>query len=151
MEQILNALGGLALKAIPTVFIFILLYFYLKAMLFAPLERVLRERDTLTAGAKKAAESAFAAAERKQKEYEQKFAEAQAEVYRVQEETRRQWLEAQSAQIAEARRQMEQAVHAAKEQIATDAAIARNGLAESSAQLADEIAAMLLARRERAA
>ena len=151
MEQILNALGGLALKAIPTICIFVLLYFYLKAMLFKPLEKVLAERDALTEGAKKAAEAAFAAAERKQKEYEQKFAEAQAEVYRIQEETRRQWLEAQASQVAEARKQMEQTVHGAKEQIATEAAVTRDGLAQSSTQLADEIAAMLLARRERTA
>src|SRR5579862_3718628 len=108
MEQILNALGGLALKAIPTICIFVLLYFYIKAMLFRPLEKVLTERDALTEGAKKAAEAAFAAAERKQKEYEQKFAEAQAEVYRIQEETRRQWLEAQASQIADARKRMEE-------------------------------------------
>ena len=135
------------LKAIPTICLFVLLYFYLKTMLFRPLEKVLNERDVLTEGAKKAAEASFAAADAKQKEYEQKFAEARAEVYRLQEETRRQWLETQAAQLAEARKHMEESVHAAKSQIAAEAAAARDTLAGTSSQLADEIASTILTRR----
>src|SRR5579862_667400 len=100
MEQIIQSLGGILLKAIPTVFILLLLHFYLKAMLFGPLARVLKERDELTVGARKAAEQSLAAAERKAQEYESKLREARAEVYRQQEETRRVWLEEQTAQIA---------------------------------------------------
>ena len=151
MEQTLNALSGLMLKAIPTICLFILVYFYLKAMLFRPLEKVLRERDALTEGARKTAEASFAAAERKQKEFEAKFAEARAEVYKVQEETRRQWLEDQASQLAEARKRMEETIHAAKAQIASEAAAARGGLSASSAELADEIASTILARRSSAA
>src|SRR5579885_679388 len=124
MEQTLNALGGLMLKAIPTICLFILVYFYLKAMLFKPLQKVLDEREALTEGAKKTAEASFAAAERKQKEYEAKFAEARAEVYKIQEETRRKWLEEQASQVAEARKHMEASIHAAKAQIAAEAAAA---------------------------
>ncbi|HWZ31399.1 MAG TPA: ATP synthase F0 subunit B [Bryobacteraceae bacterium] len=135
------------LKAIPTICLFVLLYFYIKAMLFKPLEKVLDERHALTEGARKAAEASFAAAERKQAEYEQKFADARAEVYRLQEETRRQWLEAQAAQVANARKHMEESVKAAKEQIAGEAVTARDGLAVSSSQIADQIAGAVLARR----
>jgi F-type H+-transporting ATPase subunit b len=151
MEQTLNALGGLMLKAIPTICLFIVVYWYLKAMLFRPLDQVLKERDALTEGAKRTAEASFAAAERKQKEYEAKFAEARAEVYRIQEETRRKWLDDQAAQLGEARKQMEESVHAAKQQIVAEAASAREGLTASSAQLADEIAATILSRRSSAA
>ena len=135
------------LKAIPTICLFVFVYFYLKAMLFRPLEKVLHERDVLTEGAKKAAEASFARADAKQKEYEQKFAEARAEVYRLQEEARRKWLDAQAAQVAEARRHMEESVHSAKQQIAAEAAAARDTLATTSSQLADEIASTILARR----
>ncbi|HVN27174.1 MAG TPA: ATP synthase F0 subunit B [Candidatus Binataceae bacterium] len=139
------------LKAIPTILLFILVYWYLKAMLFRPLEKVLAERDALTEGAKRTAEASFAAAERKQKEYEAKFAEARAEVYKIQEETRRKWLEDQAAQLAETRKRMEESVHAAKAQIQAEAATARQGLEASSAQLAEEIASAILARRSSAA
>src|SRR5215475_4677341 len=98
MEQTIQALGGILLKAIPTVVILIFLHFYLKFMLFKPLAKVLKERDALTAGARKAAEQSLAAAERKAQEYEAKFRDARAEVYKQQEETRKVWLQDQAAQ-----------------------------------------------------
>lgn len=151
MEQTFQALGGLLVKAIPTVCLVILLYFYLKAMLFGPLDRVLKQRDDLTEGARRAAGQSLAAAERKQQEYEAKLREARAEVYRAQEETRRGWLEDQAAQIAEARRRSEVSVRAAKEQIALESAAARQNLDATSVQLADEIATAILARPTRSA
>src|SRR5262245_42941240 len=144
MEQTLNALRGLMLTAIPTICIFILLYYYLKAMLFKPLEKVLAERDTLTDGAKRTAEASLAAAERKQGEYEKKFADARADVYRIQEDTRRKWLDDQANQVAEARKKMEVSVKSAKSQIAAEAATARQSLEATSSQLADEITTNIL-------
>src|ERR1700722_18025582 len=129
MEQTLQALGGLMVKAIPTIFLFIVLYFYLKAMLFGPLEKVLKQRDDLTAGTRKGAEASRAAAERKQQEYERKFTEARAEVYRAQEETRNQWLNDQAEQTAAARQRSDAAIRTAKEQIETEASTARETLA----------------------
>jgi F-type H+-transporting ATPase subunit b len=146
MEQILHALAGLLLKAIPTVCLLIILNLYLRVMLFGPLQKVLTQREELTEGARRAAEKSLANAERKQQEYEEKFREARAEVYRAQEETRRVWLEDQAVQIAEARKRSEELVRGAKEQIAAEAEIARRTLAESSAALADEIATTVLAR-----
>ena len=43
MDATLLALGGILLKAVPTFLLVILLNFYLKAMFFKPLEKVLRE------------------------------------------------------------------------------------------------------------
>jgi F-type H+-transporting ATPase subunit b len=147
MEQTLQALGGILLKAIPTVCLLLLLHFYFKGMLFGPLEKILKQRDELTAGARKAAEKSLAAAEHKQQEYEAKFREARAEVYRAQEDARRQLLDDQAAQIAEARERSETLVRAAKQQINAEAAAARQGLLDSSAILADQIATAILARR----
>jgi F-type H+-transporting ATPase subunit b len=147
MEQTLHALGGILLKAIPTVCLLLLLHFYLKAMLFGPLEEVLKRRDQLTGGARKAAEQSLAAAERKAQEYEARLREAKAEVYRQQEETRRRWLEDQAAHIAQAHERTAGAVRQAKEQIAAEAAAARQSLLGSSGALADQIAAAVLARR----
>ena len=147
MEQTIQALGGVLLKAIPTVGILIFLHFYLKFMLFKPLERVLKQRAELTEGTRKAAEQSLVNAERKQREYEAKFRDARSDVYRLQEETRRRWLDDQSAQVAEARLKAETAIRVAKEQIAVDAAAARQGLIETSAQIADQIANRILGRR----
>src|ERR1700687_856818 len=128
MEQTVQALGRILLKAIPTIFLLLLLHFYFKAMLFGPLEKVLRQRDELTEGARKAADQSLAAADRKAQKYEAKLREARAEVYRQQEETRRKWLEDQAAQTAEAHTRMASGVREAKEQIASEAAAARQAL-----------------------
>jgi F-type H+-transporting ATPase subunit b len=147
MDQILPALSGLLLKAIPTIVLLILLYIYLKVMLYAPLDNVLKQRAELTEGARLAAEKSLQLADAKQQEYEAKFRDARSEVYRAQEETRRQWLQDQATQVAEARKRSDDAIRAAKEQIAAEASDARQNLEGSSATLADEIAASLLNRK----
>jgi len=135
------------LKAIPTILLLILVYYYLKAMLFGPLEKVLRERDELTEGARRAAGSSLEEADRKEREYEQKFATARAEVYRLQEETRRKWLEDQAAQVGAERSRIEERIRAEKERIAIEAAQARQNLTIPSAELAEQIAGTILARK----
>jgi F-type H+-transporting ATPase subunit b len=147
MEQMLQALGGILLKSIPTICLLLLLYFYLKAMLFKPLNRVLKQRDDLTAGTRRAADKSLQDAERKVQEYEGKMREARAEVYREQEVTRAQWLTDQAAQVASARERTGAAAQQASQQLAAEIAAARLSLAESSGALADEIATAVLARR----
>jgi len=147
MEQTLHALAGILQKAALTIGLLLLLHFYLKAMLFGPLEKVLNERDLLTRGARKAAEQSLAAADKKTQEYEAKLREARAEVYKEQEEIRRRWIEDQASQVAQARERNTAAVSKAREEIAAEAAEARRSLTESSAALADEIATAVLAGR----
>src|SRR5579863_159320 len=147
MEQTFLALGGVLLKAIPTVIILLFLHFYFKIMLFRPLRKVLKEREELTEGARQAAERSRAAAEHKAQEYERMFREARAAVYRQQEETRKHWLEDQAAQIAEARARTGAVVKDARFQIASEAAAARQNLLETSNGVADQIASRILARR----
>jgi F-type H+-transporting ATPase subunit b len=147
MEQTLQALSGILLKAIPTVFLLIILHFYLKGMLFRPLQKVLKQREELTAGARKAAEQSLAAAERKAQEYEAKFRDARAEVYREQEETRRVWIEDQARQIAAAQARIGEVLTTQRKQVAEETAAAKQVLVETSAALADTIATAVLARR----
>jgi|SRR5580704_6211850 F-type H+-transporting ATPase subunit b len=147
MQETLNALGGILLKAIPTVILLIVLHFYLKAMLFGPLDRVLQKRRELTEGARKIAEDSLAAATRKADEYEAKLRDARAAVYKQQEEIRKGWLEEQAKQTAEARTRSESTARAAREAIAVDAAAARKSLQETSAAVADQIVATVLGRR----
>lgn len=147
MEQTLHALAGILQKAALTIGLLQLLHFYLKAMLFGPLEKVLKERDHLTKGARKAAEQSVAAANKKTEEYEAKLREARAEVYKAQEEIRRRWIEDQASQVAQAGERNAAAVRTARDEIAAEAAAARLSLTESSGALADEIATAVLAGR----
>ncbi len=147
MEQTLQALGGILIKAIPTAIFLVFLHFFFRSMLFGPLRKVLKQREELTAGARRAAEASHAEADRKTAEYEAQFREARAEVYREQEETRRRWLADQATQVAEARSSAEAGVARAKVELASEAAGARQNLLETSGALADQIATAVLARR----
>jgi F-type H+-transporting ATPase subunit b len=147
MEQTLEALVGLLQRAVPTIVLLILLHFYLKAMLFGPLAKILKARDALTRGARETAADSLATAERKTADYEAKLREARAEVYREQEELRRQWLVEQSQQVNAARDRHAAAVRTAKEQLTREAGDARRNLADTSGQLADQIASSILNRR----
>jgi F-type H+-transporting ATPase subunit b len=147
MQETLQALGGILLKAIPTIILLIILHFYLKAVLFGPLDRVMQKRRDLTEGARKTAEESLAAATRKADEYEAKLRDARSAVYRQQEEIRKGWLEQQAQQVAEARTRTEATVKAAREAIAQEAAEARKSLQDSSAAVADRIVATVLGKR----
>lgn len=147
MDQTLHALGGILLKSIPTVVLLLFLYFYLKTMLFGPLNRILKQREELTDGTRRAAQKSVDAAERKLQEYQAKMREARAEVYRDQEETRKRWLADQTSQLESARERTGQTVQKAKEQMTVEITAARQTLAESAGVLADEIATSVLARR----
>ena len=148
MEQTLQALTGILLKAIPTVIILVILHNFLKAVLFGPIEKMLKERDALTHGARKAAEQSLASAERKTAEYEAQFRDAKAVVYKEQEETRKQWLTDQGEQMGRAKADADARLAAAKKDITSEAAAARVELQQSSQTLADQIANSLLAGRK---
>src|SRR5947209_5640447 len=117
MEQTIQALAGILLKAIPTIVIVLLLHFYLKRMLFKPLEKVLKQRDEATGGARKAAEASLARAEQKAAEYETAIREARGEVYREQEQARAAIVAEQDARLREARQRMDAMIRDAKTQI----------------------------------
>jgi F-type H+-transporting ATPase subunit b len=147
MQETLQALGGILLKAIPTIILLIILHFYLKAVLFGPLDRVMQKRRELTEGARKTAEDSLAAATRKADEYEAKLREARAAVYKQQEEIRKRWLDEQAQQVAEARIRSESTVKSAREAIAQDVAAARKSLQDTSTVVADQIVVTVLGKR----
>jgi F-type H+-transporting ATPase subunit b len=148
MEQTFQALEIILLKAIPTAVLLLLLLFYFKAMLFGPLAKILKQREELTKGARKAAQQSLAKAEEKAQEYETKLRDAKGEVYRGQEETRKKWLAEQAEQLAQTKASAEASLQTAREGIAQEVTVARQGLAETSASIADQIATTVLARRQ---
>jgi F-type H+-transporting ATPase subunit b len=147
MEQTVQALVGILTKAIPTIIILVILHQFLKAVLFGPIEKMLKQRGELTHGARHAAEHSLKNAERKTAEYEAKLRDARAVVYKEQEDTRKQWLRDQGDQIARAKADSAVRVDAAKKEIASEAAAARVNLEQTSSTLADQIATAVLTRR----
>jgi len=147
MEQTFQALEIILLKAIPTAVLLLLLLVYFKVMLFGPLAKILKQREDLTLGARKAAQQSITKAEEKAAEYETKLRDAKGEVYRGQEETRKKWLAEQAEHLAQTKASAEASMKVAGEGIAQEVTVARQGLAETSAALADQIATSVLARR----
>ena len=147
MDSTLQALGGILLRAIPTLLLVILLHLYLKRMFFKPLEEVLGKRREATEGAREAAQTALRLAAAKAAEYEAALDTARAGIYKDQEETRRRWLEEQGRQIEEARRSNQALIAQAKQEITAQVAAAREELLPASRELAAQITQALLAGR----
>ncbi len=147
MDAILQALGGLLLKAVPTFVLVVLLTIYLKHVFFKPLERVLDERYRATEGARKLAEQSLERAAAKTVEYDVALRHARAEVYQAQEELHRRLAAERAEQVRQARLRAEEAVNKARAQLAADAETAKSSLAAEADSLAGNIADAILSRR----
>jgi F-type H+-transporting ATPase subunit b len=145
MEQNLEFLKGILVRALPTFLLVILLHWYLKKMLFQPLERVLEERRLKTQGSVESSEAAVARAVRKMEDYEKALGDARVEIYQGLEVTRRKLGEKQAQALEAARTQSAERVAAAKASIAEEAEKASASLAAEADRLADQIADAVLA------
>ena len=144
MEKMLSDVGAILLRAIPTFILVIFLFFYLRSMFFGPLEKVLAQRRASTDGARKQAKHSIEAAELKVTQYEAQLRAARAEVFAKVEAERKQWSDAQAAQIVAAREKSLAQVREARQQIAQDADAARATLATQAEALAAQITASVL-------
>jgi F-type H+-transporting ATPase subunit b len=137
--DVLYQLADLFIQAIPTIVIVFLFYLFMRAAFFKPLARVMDEREKRTAGARLEAEQARAAAEEKVKAYEDAMKKARAAVYAEQDAERKVLLERRAEQVREARRNANEKVAAAKQQILQETAAARAQLESQTPELAREI------------
>ena len=144
MDATLHDLGGILLKAIPTVLLLLIVHLYLKRMFFGPMRDVLAKRREATDGAKKSAEALLAKAAEKATALEASLRKAREEIYQEQEEARRRWIAEQNARLEEARKSSRDLIHQAKQQLDTEAAAAKRDLTATTAALADQIAQSLL-------
>ena len=142
--EIVHQLGELFLQAVPTVLIVLLFYLVLRGLFFKPLLRVMAEREARTAGARKAAEVAQAAAAEKVKQYQEALRRARGQVYAEQEAARKKLLDDRAAQLKDARGKAAIEVASAKERMTQDLGEARRDIEASVAQLAAEIARRVL-------
>jgi|SRR5579864_3250993 len=144
MNATLHDLGGILLKAIPTVVLLLIVHLYLKRMFFGPMRDVLAKRREATEGARKSAEALLAQASEKTAALEAALRKAREEIYQEQEEARRQWISEQSARLEEARRATRDLIHQAKLQLDAETASAKRDLTATTNALADQIAQTLL-------
>jgi F0F1-type ATP synthase membrane subunit b/b' len=147
MESTLHGLGQLLLKAIPTIFLFLVVHFYLKLVYFRPMADVLAARRAATEGEREAAEALRAKAAEQTRSIEAQLQQAREAMYREQEEARRQWLGEQAAQIEEARQQARHLIHQSRQEMEAESAAARTKLEAYAEPLADQIVATLLLER----
>jgi F-type H+-transporting ATPase subunit b len=147
MEATLHALGQLIIQALPTFFLVLFLFLYLRSVFYKPLEHVLAERSEATEGARKKAAEALDRAQAKAIAYEEQIRAARNDLYREQEEVRRKWRDEQVAQLAAARQRTQLSVKEAKSQIRAEANEAKTSLAANSQALADQITQAILNRR----
>ncbi len=144
--EILQQLGELALAATPTVVIVLLFYFFLRWSFFGPLMRVLDERQSLSEGARRDAESLRVAAEEKRRARQEGLRKERARIFAEQEAARRTLLNERSTAIQEARSRANEEIQAARDRIAADVQAGRGELEASGEQFANEILRAVLKR-----
>jgi F-type H+-transporting ATPase subunit b len=139
MDEILRQLGELLLAAIPTVVVFVILFFAYKLIVHQPLVAVLEERRARTHGAVEKANADIAAAEARTAEYEQRLRDARLSIFKKLEARRQQWLQARAAAVAEARAAAETRVKAARASLEQDVEQAKVTLQAEGETLANQI------------
>jgi F-type H+-transporting ATPase subunit b len=144
MDELLRQLSDLALGAVPTMIIFLLLLVAYRFLVYGPLMRTLAERRERTAGAAARAQAAIAAAEARAQEYEAKLRAARAEVFRRREQRIHQWNAERESALAAARLAAQGRVRTAQEAIHAQAAEARNGIEAVADQLVAQVLAAVL-------
>jgi F0F1-type ATP synthase membrane subunit b/b' len=146
MESTLHDLGQLLLKAIPTIFLLLVVHFYLKRMFFRPMAEVLSKRREATEGLRESAEAMRARAGEQTKSIEEQLRQAREAIYQEQEEARRRWTGDQGEQLDQARKRAHELIHQSKQQLDTESEAAKSQLAGTADGLADQIANTLLER-----
>jgi F-type H+-transporting ATPase subunit b len=146
MDAMLHALGGILLRAVPTFLLVVLLNFYLKAVFFKPLEKVLHARRESTEGARELAAKSLEEAAAKTARYEEALRSAKGQLYQTQESLYKQLQEREAAAVLAARQSAEAVVKQALELLSADVAAAKLALAGDSDALANQIADSILRR-----
>jgi F-type H+-transporting ATPase subunit b len=144
MDETLKQLGGLLLGSVPTIVMLCLLYLLYKAVLHAPLAKVLAERRSKTEGAVEKARADIAAAEARTAEYEQRLREARTAVFKSREAQRQKALQARAEVVAVTRQKAQEQVKQSRAAIERDKQAAVTGLQAESQKLAAEIIRMVL-------
>lgn len=144
MDDILRQLGELALNAVPTIVLFLLLWTVYYFVVHRALVRTLAERHARTVGAIEQARADVAAADARTSEYEHLLRDAKLNIYKYLEGRRQKALEAREAALVEARKAADEQVRSAKASIEQDASEARSRLQAEAESLAAAVLRTIL-------
>src|SRR5579859_6349503 len=132
MESTLHDLGALLLKAVPTVFLLLVVHFYLKGMFFKPMADVLAKRRAATEGLRESAEAMRAKAAQQLASIEAQLLQAREEIYQEQDEPRRRWTTEQASQLEAARNEARDLIREGKNRLDAEAATAKSQIAATA-------------------
>jgi F-type H+-transporting ATPase subunit b len=144
MDELLRQLEALAIGAIPTLIIFIVLVVAYRFILYGPLMKVRAERRERTAGAMEKSHLAIAAADARTQEYEAKLRAARGEIFRRREQKMQQRIAERESALAAARLAAQQRVHEAQTALEAQAGDAKKQIEVSAGQLAAQVLAAIL-------
>lgn len=137
--DILRQIGELLLSSIPAMFGLLIVWAAYRRIVYTRLQQVLAEREARTEGAIRQAQEEIASAEERTAEYERAVREARAQIFLAQEANSRRTMEERAAALAEARKQAEAMVKAARASLDTDVQTAKAGLQQQADVLANQI------------
>ncbi|HKO60685.1 MAG TPA: hypothetical protein VJV03_05955 [Pyrinomonadaceae bacterium] len=152
MTRLFLAFAGNAIQLVPDgtiilhLILIILMVAILNATLLKPINRVLQERERLTAGRLTEAQSVLSNVEEKMREYERQLREARSEGYALLESERATLTKSREQKLAELRAEIAALLAEEKEQLAVEAARARATLDIDSQKLARDISQQILRR-----
>jgi F-type H+-transporting ATPase subunit b len=144
MDELLRQLGDLALGAIPTMILFILLVLAYRFILFGRLVKTREERRERTAGAFEKSRQAIAQADVRTQEYEARLRAARAEIFRGREQRLQRLNADKESALSAARLAAQQQVESAQTALNAQAADARRQIEVSANQLAAQVLAAVL-------
>ena len=144
MDELLKQLGDLALGAVPTAILFILLVLAYRFILYGPLMKTREERRGRTSGAMDQSRQAIAQADVRSQEYEAKLRAARAEIFRNREQRLQRLNAERESALASARLTAQQKVQAAQSALSTQSVDARRQIEASANQLTAQVLAAVL-------
>lgn len=142
--EVMQQLGALMVSAVPTALLFIVLVIAYQLLVQRPLSATLEERRARTEGAMDAAQKAIALAEARAAEYQEKLRQARAEVYKAREQRVKQWNSERDAALEAARKSAGAKVRQARAAVEEEAAVARQTIEASAADLAADVVRAVL-------
>ncbi|HSU30080.1 MAG TPA: ATP synthase F0 subunit B [Bryobacteraceae bacterium] len=147
MNSTLQGLITLLIQSVPTIVFFIVLTYYLKYIFFRPIQRILDERRRATEGIRELAEKANAVADQELSEFERALHQARHEIYKNNDELRKQWSEEQMVALEKARAEAAEKLASARRLIDEEFRQAEGELQTVVEPLSEEIVHSLLRRR----
>lgn len=139
MDAILRQIGELLINSIPTIIGLLIVWAGYRFIVHGKLQQILEQRHALTQGAIERAQQEIAKAETRTAEYEQRLREARAEIYKTQQASRQQMVDARNNALAEARKQAGDRVKEARANLEGTVASSKAALRDQADALADQV------------